>query len=272
MADPWVQRCFSSLRLHPVLYRLVYWLDPAPGCLESQLATVTYMMQEPQSAGTLPRLTSLLSCPAGTFITEWKEGGQRCEAFLAGDDRSYQAVADQLVLMAQFLRFDGWLINIENSLSVSTAFLVVLVQPSPCCHGASLHCVLVLGPLSPTPRLAPSYSSRSRFLLPSESQLPVGVTWRRTLPQCCVQEPGVAELCFSVSFKATPVSSSVSAWLGLHMGLPLVIPSFFMAFNLFLTAVSVSFLLQKEKSDLWPDPPSVTVGLRGFQDRGFSVA
>lgn len=72
--------------------------------------------------GEFPRLTSLLS--TGTFITEWKEGGQLCEAFLAGDDRSYQAVADRLVLMAQFLHFDGWLINIENSLSVSTAFLV----------------------------------------------------------------------------------------------------------------------------------------------------
>ncbi|XP_054449279.1 cytosolic endo-beta-N-acetylglucosaminidase isoform X2 [Pteronotus mesoamericanus] len=56
-------------------------------------------------------------CMLGTFITEWKQGGQYCEAFLAGDDRSYQAVADQLVLMAQFLRFDGWLVNIENSLS-----------------------------------------------------------------------------------------------------------------------------------------------------------
>ncbi|KAF6093556.1 endo-beta-N-acetylglucosaminidase [Phyllostomus discolor] len=56
-------------------------------------------------------------CVLGTFITEWKPGGQQCEAFLAGDDRAYQAVADQLVLMAQFLRFDGWLVNIENSLS-----------------------------------------------------------------------------------------------------------------------------------------------------------
>ncbi|XP_004433003.1 PREDICTED: cytosolic endo-beta-N-acetylglucosaminidase [Ceratotherium simum simum] len=55
----------------------------------------------------------------GTFITEWKEGGQLCEAFLAGDERSYQAVADQLVLIAQFFRFDGWLINIENSLSLA---------------------------------------------------------------------------------------------------------------------------------------------------------
>nr|XP_035940413.1 cytosolic endo-beta-N-acetylglucosaminidase isoform X1 [Halichoerus grypus] len=58
-------------------------------------------------------------CVLGTFITEWKAGGQLCEAFLAGDERSYRAVADQLVLIAQFFRFDGWLINIENSLSLA---------------------------------------------------------------------------------------------------------------------------------------------------------
>ncbi|XP_049491513.1 cytosolic endo-beta-N-acetylglucosaminidase isoform X2 [Panthera uncia] len=58
-------------------------------------------------------------CVLGTFIAEWKEGGRLCEAFLAGDERSYQAVADQLVLIAQFFRFDGWLINIESSLSLA---------------------------------------------------------------------------------------------------------------------------------------------------------
>uniref|UniRef100_A0A8C7BFY8 mannosyl-glycoprotein endo-beta-N-acetylglucosaminidase n=1 Tax=Neovison vison TaxID=452646 RepID=A0A8C7BFY8_NEOVI len=59
-------------------------------------------------------------CVLGTFITEWKDGAQLCEAFLAGDERSYRAVADQLVLIAQFFRFDGWLVNIENSLSVTS--------------------------------------------------------------------------------------------------------------------------------------------------------
>ncbi|XP_033038357.1 cytosolic endo-beta-N-acetylglucosaminidase isoform X3 [Trachypithecus francoisi] len=58
-------------------------------------------------------------CVLGTFITEWNEGGRLCEAFLAGDERSYQAVADRLVQIAQFFRFDGWLINIENSLSLA---------------------------------------------------------------------------------------------------------------------------------------------------------
>ncbi|XP_055097875.1 cytosolic endo-beta-N-acetylglucosaminidase isoform X1 [Symphalangus syndactylus] len=58
-------------------------------------------------------------CVLGTFITEWNEGGRLCEAFLAGNERSYQAVADRLVQIAQFFRFDGWLINIENSLSLA---------------------------------------------------------------------------------------------------------------------------------------------------------
>ncbi|XP_052051577.1 cytosolic endo-beta-N-acetylglucosaminidase isoform X2 [Apodemus sylvaticus] len=56
-------------------------------------------------------------CVLGTFITEWQEGGRLCEAFLAGDESSFRAVADRLVQIAQFFRFDGWLINIENSLS-----------------------------------------------------------------------------------------------------------------------------------------------------------
>ncbi|XP_036853109.2 cytosolic endo-beta-N-acetylglucosaminidase isoform X2 [Manis javanica] len=58
-------------------------------------------------------------CVLGTLITEWKDGGQLCESFLAGDKRSYQAVANQLVLIAEFFHFDGWLINIENSLSLA---------------------------------------------------------------------------------------------------------------------------------------------------------
>ncbi|XP_027703339.1 cytosolic endo-beta-N-acetylglucosaminidase isoform X1 [Vombatus ursinus] len=53
----------------------------------------------------------------GTLITEWTEGGRLCEKFLSGDPSSYQKVADQLVRIAQFFRFDGWLINIENPLS-----------------------------------------------------------------------------------------------------------------------------------------------------------
>ncbi|XP_069807661.1 cytosolic endo-beta-N-acetylglucosaminidase [Dendropsophus ebraccatus] len=53
----------------------------------------------------------------GTFITEWEDGAKVCESFLAGAESTYKAVADQMVSLARFYRFDGWLINIENVLS-----------------------------------------------------------------------------------------------------------------------------------------------------------
>lgn len=54
----------------------------------------------------------------GTFITEWTDGAQMCEKFLA-DEESYRAVADKLVQISHYYGFDGWLVNIENGLSVS---------------------------------------------------------------------------------------------------------------------------------------------------------
>uniref|UniRef100_A0A452J4K3 Cytosolic endo-beta-N-acetylglucosaminidase n=1 Tax=Gopherus agassizii TaxID=38772 RepID=A0A452J4K3_9SAUR len=57
----------------------------------------------------------------GTFITEWMSGGQLCEAFLAGEAAAYHAVAVQLGRIAHFYRFDGWLVNIENTLSEAAA-------------------------------------------------------------------------------------------------------------------------------------------------------
>ncbi|XP_063149413.1 cytosolic endo-beta-N-acetylglucosaminidase isoform X2 [Candoia aspera] len=57
----------------------------------------------------------------GTFITEWADGEKMCESFLAGEEEAYRAVAKQLAAIAEFYRFDGWLINIENSLSVLAA-------------------------------------------------------------------------------------------------------------------------------------------------------
>ncbi|XP_068510771.1 cytosolic endo-beta-N-acetylglucosaminidase [Anas acuta] len=53
----------------------------------------------------------------GTFITEWTGGEKVCEAFLAAGAEAYGAVSDQLARIAQHYRFDGWLINIENTLS-----------------------------------------------------------------------------------------------------------------------------------------------------------
>lgn len=46
-----------------------------------------------------------------------------CEAFLK-DEESYRAVADKLVQISHCYGFDGWLINIENALSVSRTILV----------------------------------------------------------------------------------------------------------------------------------------------------
>ncbi|XP_031726930.1 cytosolic endo-beta-N-acetylglucosaminidase [Anarrhichthys ocellatus] len=52
----------------------------------------------------------------GSFITEWTDGAAACEAFLK-EEESYRAVADKLVQISHCYGFDGWLINIENSLS-----------------------------------------------------------------------------------------------------------------------------------------------------------
>ncbi|XP_031558651.1 cytosolic endo-beta-N-acetylglucosaminidase-like [Actinia tenebrosa] len=49
----------------------------------------------------------------GTLITEWDDGAQRCSEFLE-DEHSYKALAKQLVEIADYYKFDGWLINIEN--------------------------------------------------------------------------------------------------------------------------------------------------------------
>lgn len=43
-----------------------------------------------------------------------------CEDFLK-DEESYRRVADKLVQISHYFGFDGWLINIENKLSVSKA-------------------------------------------------------------------------------------------------------------------------------------------------------
>lgn len=64
----------------------------------------------------------LFLCGTGTFITEWKDGEKTCEAFLAGE-KAYRSVADKLVQIAHCYGFDGWLINIENGLSVSECYI-----------------------------------------------------------------------------------------------------------------------------------------------------
>lgn len=53
----------------------------------------------------------------GTFITEWEDGAMQC-AKIFHDKNSYQTIADQLVLLAKYYGFDGWLLNIENPIQV----------------------------------------------------------------------------------------------------------------------------------------------------------
>lgn len=89
----------------------------------------------------------LLFLAPGTFITEWNDGAVTCEAFLK-DEESYRAVADRLVQICYCYGFDGWLINIENALSVSHISLAVtmvtlkqkqraLPCSNPCCPSGS---------------------------------------------------------------------------------------------------------------------------------------
>lgn len=52
----------------------------------------------------------------GTFITEFGQGRQRCNKLFASCQAA-EAVADQLVAVAAHYGFEGWLVNIENSLS-----------------------------------------------------------------------------------------------------------------------------------------------------------
>lgn len=59
-----------------------------------------------------------LFCSPGTFITEWDDGAKACEAFLK-EEETYRKVADKLVQISHYHGFDGWLVNIENTLSVS---------------------------------------------------------------------------------------------------------------------------------------------------------
>ncbi|KAK9833781.1 hypothetical protein WJX74_005705 [Apatococcus lobatus] len=52
----------------------------------------------------------------GTFITEWAEGGALCEQLFASPEAA-ETAAGQLSRIAVHHGFDGWLLNIENTLS-----------------------------------------------------------------------------------------------------------------------------------------------------------
>lgn len=54
----------------------------------------------------------------GTIITEWEDGTQICNHLLSSTD-NVQKFVDQCVNLANYYQFDGWLVNIENSIEVS---------------------------------------------------------------------------------------------------------------------------------------------------------
>ena len=62
----------------------------------------------------------------GTMITEWDDGKAICEEILKSD-ANYRAVVHMMVHMTVVYGFDGWLINIENKIEVSSC-----TQPSTC--------------------------------------------------------------------------------------------------------------------------------------------
>ena len=54
----------------------------------------------------------------GTVITEWQEGAKLCARLLQREPM-VQSFVRHLIAIAQYYRFDGWLVNIENPVHVS---------------------------------------------------------------------------------------------------------------------------------------------------------
>ena len=54
----------------------------------------------------------------GTVITEWQDGVKLCSVLLR-DEATAVMFAEQLISIAEYYGFDGWLINIENPIHVS---------------------------------------------------------------------------------------------------------------------------------------------------------
>ena len=53
----------------------------------------------------------------GTLITEWDDGKAIWKA-LTSDETLLERAASQLVEIANHHNFDGWLVNVENSIEV----------------------------------------------------------------------------------------------------------------------------------------------------------
>jgi mannosyl-glycoprotein endo-beta-N-acetylglucosaminidase len=52
----------------------------------------------------------------GTFITEWQDGAKICHR-LFSDEKLVETLVHQMVSMAVYYQFDGWLVNIENPIN-----------------------------------------------------------------------------------------------------------------------------------------------------------
>ena len=61
------------------------------------------------------------------MITEWDDGKKRCDAVIA-NEVTYKQFADQLVKIADYYGFDGWLVNIENPVEVSWTLCLFIVE------------------------------------------------------------------------------------------------------------------------------------------------
>ena len=61
----------------------------------------------------------------GTIITEWEGGTQTCNHLLSTSD-NVEKFVEQCVSLANYYQFDGWLVNIENSLQVSVVHCMQL--------------------------------------------------------------------------------------------------------------------------------------------------
>ena len=151
-------------------------------------------------------------------------------------------MADQLVLIAQFFRFDGWLINIENSLSVSTPALGTW-PASPCAPRGPSAMLLSLT------RLGPCYRSASCIPARASSNLQPLCLFTGRWAFSSVMSRNLAWLSFaSLVPSRRPCLPPLSLLcLGYMCDFLFMVPSLFIGFYLLLIAESMSFLLQKER-------------------------
>ena len=76
----------------------------------------------------------LLLFSPGTLITEWDEGKAIWKQLLS-DEKLLKRAAAMLVEIAEYYGFDGWFINIENSIEVTNPLNKFLVKYFSCTSG-----------------------------------------------------------------------------------------------------------------------------------------